>query len=73
MSGPVLKSAKKSHPEWSPSFAVPADDAGVASAVCDLEKGKSVCWCFSQPANKNKELRQEEAQCLCRKCLKKEK
>ncbi|RMF19246.1 MAG: hypothetical protein D6758_02410 [Gammaproteobacteria bacterium] len=37
---------------------------------CDLEAGKSVCWCFSMPTSAdNKWAWQEGQRCLCRSCL----
>lgn len=36
---------------------------------CDLENGKSVCWCFTKPIKDNKVGHSEGQQCLCRTCL----
>ncbi|WP_369599971.1 cysteine-rich CWC family protein [Hahella sp. SMD15-11] len=39
-------------------------------ARCDLEAGKSVCWCFSLPASGDNRWAFSEGQrCLCRSCL----
>ncbi|MDG9668931.1 cysteine-rich CWC family protein [Hahella sp. CR1] len=39
-------------------------------AQCDLEKGKSTCWCFSlPPSGLTSELFTEGAKCYCRSCL----
>lgn len=37
-----------------------------ASVKCDVELGKSVCWCFSYPEADV----DEGTQCLCSRCLK---
>lgn len=37
-----------------------------APAKCDLELGKSVCWCF---AYAQKRVLEEHTTCLCRGCM----
>ncbi|WP_083921077.1 cysteine-rich CWC family protein [Hahella ganghwensis] len=39
-------------------------------AQCDLEKGKSSCWCFTLPhSDTHHEPYMEGNQCYCRSCL----
>ncbi|OZG75050.1 hypothetical protein BTA51_01230 [Hahella sp. CCB-MM4] len=39
-------------------------------AQCDLEKGKSTCWCFSLPHDeRHHEPFVEGDKCFCRSCL----